>query len=484
MKVFIACLGTETNSFAAMPTGWTNFEETMLYRGDATKHTPSTFSLPLHVWRKAAEERQGQVVESVAAFAQPAGTTVRSVYEGLRDEILDDLRAAMPVDIVLLSMHGAMTADGYEDCEGDLLQNVRDIVGPDVVIGGELDLHCSVTPQMLSAADVLVTFKEYPHIDVAERAEEVFAICHAAHEGTVKPVMAVHDTRMINMWRTPVEPMKGFVADMQAAEGEGGVLSVSFAHGFPWQDVPHTSAKMLVITDGDADLAASTAKGFGDRLWAMKDETQGEMVSIDEALDAAAKGPGPVVMADVADNAGGGAPSDSTFILRRALERGDQGLLIGYFWDPVAARFCEEAGEGGSLDLRVGGKCGPSSGDPVDLKVTVKRILHDAEQTFGDARMPMGTAVWLTTEAGIDLVLTTKRTQVFHPDGLEQLGTTPADYKGVVVKSIQHFYAGFAPIASEVLYVSAPGAIPRDFTAIPYQRFNDPYWPKDSGVVG
>lgn len=479
MKVFIACLGTETNSFAAMPTGWTNFEETMLYRGDATSRAPTTFSLPLHVWRKAAEERQGTVVESIAAFAQPAGTTIKSVYEGLRDEILADLRAAMPVDIVLLSMHGAMTADGYEDCEGDLMTEVRKIVGPGVVIGGELDLHCSITPEMLEAADVLVTFKEYPHIDVAERAAEVFAICHAAHEGTAKPVMAVHDTRMINMWRTPVEPMKGFVADMQAGEGTGDILSVSFAHGFPWQDVPHTSAKMLVITNGDADLAASTAKDFGDRLWNMKEETQGETVSMDDALDAVAAGPGPVVLADVADNAGGGAPSDSTFILRRALERGDRDLLIGYFWDPVAARFCEEAGEGEALDLRVGGKCGPSSGDPVDIRVTVKRILLDAEQTFGDAKMGMGTAVWLSTDAGIDLILTTKRTQVFHPDGMEQLGITPANYKGVVVKSIQHFYAGFEPIASKVIYVSAPGAIPRDYAAIPYTRFSDRYWPRD-----
>ncbi len=479
MKVFIACLGTETNSFSAMPTGWTNFEETMLYRGDATERTPTTFSLPLHVWRKAAEERQGQVVESVSAFAQPAGLTVRAVYEGLRDEILTDLRAAMPVDIVLLSMHGAMTAEGYEDCEGDLLQTVRDVVGPDVVIGGELDLHCSITPEMVAAADVLVTFKEYPHVDVAERAEEVFAICHAAFEGRAKPVMAVHDTRMINMWRTPIEPMKGFVSDMQAAEGQGGVLSVSFAHGFPWQDVPHTSAKMLVITDGDPAGASETAEDFADRLWAMREETKGETVSVDAGLDAAAVGPGPVVLADVADNAGGGAPSDSTFILRRALERGDQGLLIGYFWDPVAARFCDEAGEGGSLALRIGGKCGPSSGDPVDMNVTVKRILHDAEQTFGDARMKMGTAVWLTSDVGIDLVLVTTRTQVFHPDGMEQLGIRPSEYKGIVVKSIQHFYAGFAPIASQVLYVSAPGAIPRDYAAIPYQRFDDPYWPKD-----
>ena len=153
MKVFIACLGTETNSFSAMPTGWTNFEETMLYRGDATARTATTFSLPMHVWKKATEEHQGQVVESIAAFAQPAGLTVKSVYEGLRDELLADLKAALPVDIVLLSMHGAMTADGYDDCEGDLLANVRAIVGPDVVIGGELDLHCSITPKMVDAAD-------------------------------------------------------------------------------------------------------------------------------------------------------------------------------------------------------------------------------------------------------------------------------------------------------------------------------------------
>lgn len=478
MKVFIACLGTETNSFSAMPTGWTNFEETMLYRGDATARTATTFSLPMHVWKKATEEHQGQVVESIAAFAQPAGLTVKSVYEGLRDELLADLKAALPVDIVLLSMHGAMTADGYDDCEGDLLANVRAIVGPDVVIGGELDLHCSITPKMVDAADALITFKEYPHIDVGVRAAELFEICAAAHDGLVKPVMAVHDTHMINMWRTPISPMKEFVADMQAAEGEGGVLSVSFAHGFPWQDVKHTSAKMLVVTNGDPNLAANTAKRFGQRLWDMKEETQGETMSMDEGLDAAAAGPGPVVLADVSDNAGGGAPSDSTFILKRALERGDQNLLIGYFWDPVAVRFCEEAGEGGALDLRIGGKCGPASGDPVDLTVTVKRILEDAEQTFGDARMTMGTAVWLTSEAGIDLILTTKRTQVFHPDGMEQLGIAPASYDGIVVKSIQHFYAGFAPIASKVLYVSAPGAIPRDYANIPYAKFTDSYWPR------
>lgn len=477
MKTFIACLGTETNTFSPMPTGLRTFEETMLFRGDATRHAASTFSLPLHVWRRRTEERQGQVFESLAAFAQPAGPTIRSVYEGFRDEILADLEKALPVDVVLLSLHGAMTAHGYEDCEGDLLARIRDLVGPGVTVGAELDLHCSLTDQMLRSADALVLFKEYPHVDVGERADELFDICRRAHEGEVRPVMAVHDCRMIGMWRTPVEPMTGFVAEMRAAE-QDGVLSVSFAHGFPWQDVPATSARMLVIADGDADLAAATARRFGQRIWSLREQTAQAPLTVDEALDAVDAGPAPVVVADVADNAGGGAPSDSTFILRAALDRGMHGILSGYYWDPLAIRFCHEAGEGATLDLRIGGKCGVSSGPPVDLRATVRRIVDGAAQSFGSATMPMGTAVWLSSQSGIDLVLTSKRTQVFHPDGFEQLGILPAGYRGIVVKSIQHFYAGFAPLAGRVVYAAADGAIPPDFAAIPYTRFTDAYWPK------
>ena len=478
MKTFIACLGTETNTFSPMPTGLATFEETMLYRGDATQRPADAFSLPLHVWRRASEERQGTVTESLAAFAQPAGLTVRGVYETLRDEILTDLRAALPVDIVLLSMHGAMTAEGYPDCEGDVLARVRAIVGPGTVVGAELDLHCSITPAMVDNADALVLFKEYPHTDVGERAAELFDLCLRKHRGEIDPVMAVHDCRMVNMWRTPVEPMKTVVAEMQAAEGNDGVLSVSFAHGFPWQDVPDTSAKMLVIADGDRDLAAATARRFGERIWSLREETRQSMLNIGEALDAIDAGPGPVVVADVADNAGGGAPSDSTFFLVEALERGTSGLIVGYFWDPVAVRFCEEAGEGASLELRIGGKCGPSSGRPVDLQVHVRRIVDDGRQSFGDATVPMGTSVWLSCKGGVDLVLNSIRTQVLHPDGLTQLGIEPSAYRGIVVKSTQHFYAGFAPLAGRIEYVACEGAIPPDFADIPYRKFLAPYWPR------
>ena len=479
MKVFIGGIGTETNTFAPIPTGRETFDERSCFHGDATQHPASLFSEPLHVWRRMSEERQGQVVEGICAFAQPGGNTARAVYEDLRDELLRDLGAALPVDLVLLNMHGAMVADGYDDCEGDMLVHVRELVGAETIVGVELDLHCHITQTMLDHADAIVTYKEYPHIDAPERAGELFEICEAAWRGDAKPVMALYDCRMISMWRTPVEPVKSFVARLHELEGRDGVLSVSFGHGFPWGDVADVGAKMLVISDGDTAKAAALAEKLGQELWRMRDESVTEMASLEEAVERmAAVTNGPLVLADVADNAGGGAASDSTFLLRAVVDAGISGVLSGFYWDPVAVRFCKEAGEGGRLQLRIGGKCGPASGDPVDLEVEVVRIAEDVHQSFGSSKNAMGDAVWLRAANDLDLVLNTIRTQVFHPDAFTALGLDPAAKRSVIVKSTQHFYAGFAPLAEEVLYVAAAGAIAPDFADIPLSKRTTPYWPK------
>ena len=479
MRVFIACLGTETNTFSSLPTGEQTFGDTALFDGDATRHPPTPFSLPLHIWRARAEAEGHAVVEGLCAFAQPAGRTIRRVYEGYRDRILAEAEAALPLDLALVNMHGAMVAEGYDDCEGDLLASLRAVIGEETVLGGELDLHCHITPAMLEAATALVTYKEYPHIDIGERAEDLFRLCHDAALGRCAPVMAAHDCRMISMWRTTSEPMRRFVADMKAQEGRDGILAVSFGHGFPWGDVAEVGARTLVVADGDKDKAAALAADLGARLWAMREETRPSAIGIDDAIDRAlAVDGGPVVLADVSDNAGGGAPSDSTFILERLIARGVRDAASGLYWDPVAVRFCMEAGEGARLDLRVGGKCGPDSGNPVDLAVTVERIVEGADQTFGQARNKIGDAVWVRTEGGLDLVLNSVRTQVFHPDAFTCVGLDPRAKKLVVVKSTQHFHAGFAPIAREILYVAAPGAIAPDFAAIPYTKLEKPYWPR------
>jgi microcystin degradation protein MlrC len=477
MKCFIACLGTETNTFSPLPTGMETFVDTMLCRGDGSAKGTHILSSPLRVWRALAEERGIEVVESLAAFAEPAGITVRGVYENLRDEILGDLDAAMPVDMVLLALHGAMVADGYPDTEGDVLSRVRAIVGSDTVVGAELDLHAHLTEAMVRQATVLVTFKEYPHTDVEERAAEVFAICLDAAQHRVVPVMSTYDCRINAYLPTTREPMRSFVERMRALEREDGVLSVSLAHGFPHGDVPDIGARTLVVTDGNSETGERMARQLGRELWNIRHEIIPHYMDMDEALDEALKTEGrPVVIADVADNAGCGAANDSTFFLDRLLGRGIRGAAISNIWDPIAVRLCKEAGEGSTFYLRVGGKIGPESGAPIDLRVTVNKIVEGAMQTFNGFPTPMGDAAWVSAE-GIDLVLNTKRFQTAHPDMMTQLGLDPTARKIVIVKSTQHFFAGFEPIAAKVLYAAGPGAVNPDTTALDYKNITRPLWP-------
>ena len=483
MKIFFATLATETNTFSPIPTGRAAFMDRAYFRTEGSLQPPMLGNIALIAWRGLATANNHTIVESICASAEPAGTTLRLVYEELRDQITTDLKAAMtngaPVDIVLLCMHGAMVADGYDDCEGDTLAHVRAIVGPNAIVGIELDLHCHLTELMRTSANAIITYKEYPHIDVAERAAELYALCTAAKRGEIHPVTAYHDCRMVTMWRTPVEPMKSFVQRMQSLEGQEGILSVSFGHGFPWGDVPEVGAKMIVIADGNMAKAQTLADELGQEIWDMRERTATHHDSIDDAIDAAlAAEKFPIVLADVADNAGGGAPSDSTAILARLVARGVESVATGCYWDPIAVQFCIEAGVGASFDLRIGGKCGTASGQPVDLHVTVRAISQSHSQGgLSGGRAQFGPSAWVHAN-GIDLILTTKRGQVFNPDAFTGLGCTLSDKRIVVVKSTQHFYAGFAPIAAQVRYVSAPGAIAPDYASIAFTKRTTPYWPR------
>jgi microcystin degradation protein MlrC len=483
MKLFAAELATETNTFSPAPTGLAAFAENGIYRGDASRLAPKGTGLMLATLRGLAEADGHAFVESVCAVAQPAGPTLRAVYERFRDEILTDLRAAMPVDAVQLFLHGAMVADGYDDCEGDLLARVREIVGPGIPIGAELDLHCHFTELMRASADLIIAYKEYPHVDAEPRCVELYGLLVRMHNGEIRPTTAVFDCRMVGLWHTTKEPMKGFVRQMQELEAQQAVLSVSFGHGFPWGDVAESGAKVWVITDDDEALAQELACKLGEEVWVTREATQTPALSVDEALDQAlASSGGCFVLADVADNAGGGAPGDSTFILKRMLERKVGQAALGVFFDPAAVHVCVDAGVGAAVNLRIGGKQGVTSGDPLDLRVVVKAIRAEHDQSMFGARSPLGTAVWLQvldeSTPDLHLVVSTIRSQVFSPDAFAGLGLDAISKRVVVVKSTQHFYAEFAPHASQVLYVSTPGAISPEFKSIAYTKKSQRYWPR------
>ena len=152
---------------------------------------------PLAFLSPVAEQREWEISRGLLAYAMPAGFTPKPVYESLRDELIADLKAAMPVDGVTLLLHGAMVAGGYNDCEGDILEHIRQVVGPDIPVGAVLDLHANVSDQMLQQATVLVGYKEYPHIDIYQRLEDLFHIIADTAEGKVQPVMTNFEIPMI-----------------------------------------------------------------------------------------------------------------------------------------------------------------------------------------------------------------------------------------------------------------------------------------------
>ena len=481
MKIFLASLATETNTFSPFRTGHRTFSEGYLVRNGHHSASPQMFAAPLVLWRSLASEHGWSVNESLCAYAQPSGLTLRHVYESYRDEILKDLKQAMPVDAILLSLHGAMVAEDYDDCEGDLLASIRSLVGPTVPVGVELDLHCHLTDQMVENATAIVLFKEYPHIDFAERATELFHIIFNCVEGRIRPVMSLYDCKMVGIFHTTRKPMKSYLAEITRLEKSKEILSISLAHGFPWGDVSDMGTRVLVVTDDYKAMGTALSEFLGQLIFELRHQLTPPYVNIEVALEEAlSTNSGPVVLADVADNPGGGAPGDSTFILRGLLDRGIQDAALGCIWDPIAVAVSSEAGEGAQLDLRLGGKMGPSSGLPLDLHVTVTKVVPSAIQTFGPSTnpsiSPLGDAVSLNCQ-GIDIIVNSIRTQVLGIDAFFNLAIAAKAKRILVVKSMQHFYASFAPFAKKILYVDTPGTLISDFTQIPYQRVDRQKWP-------
>jgi len=480
MRMFVAALGTETNTFAPLPVDREAFERAFYARPGEHPPTPTLVTAPIVAARARAARDGFELVEGTAAWAEPAGLVARGAYESLRDEVLGQLRAAMPVDIALFGMHGAMVADGYEDCEGDLLSRAREIVGPKAILGCEHDLHCHLTPRRVAACDLVVLFKEFPHTDFLARAEDLVDLALRAARGEIRPRMALFDCQRIGGGYMTSHPAgRAFVDRVAALEGRDGILSVSIGHGFHAADVPEVGSKVLVIADGDGAKAAALAERLGREFIAMGRAGIPPHVKPEDVVATANSHPGmPVVFADRWDNPGGGVPGDGAIMIETLLRHPEVPSVIGALWDPVAVEFCRSAGAGGNLWLRIGGKSTPVSGRPVDAHVVVRAVVPDLVIPFEQSLVSMGAAAAVSI-GDLDVVLASKRTQTFSPEAFTGLGIDLSRKKVVVVKSSNHFHAAFRPIAAAIHHLDTGGPFPPDPTRVTYRRVRRPVVPLD-----
>lgn len=484
MKIFTASLATETNTFSPVPTDMSSFKSAFYAAPGDHPETPTLCSSVIPVLRRrAASDPTLVVVEGTATWAEPGGLVRQDVYETLRDEILMQLTAAMPVDGVILGLHGAMVARETYDCEGDLLARVREIVGPEVIIAAELDPHSHLTEKRVAASDILATFLEFPHTDFEERAEHVVDMALAAIRKDICPRISTYDCKMIDVFPTSQEPMRSLVNDIIQFQGSDGVLSVSVIHGFMAGDVPEMGTKVLVVTDDQEDYGRKVAKGIGERLFEMRGKARMKVEPLETcvALARSWSNDQPLVIADIWDNPGGGTPGDNTTILQQLIEVGVGRAAVSTIWDPMAAQHAHGAGLNARLQMRIGGKTSAQSGDPIDAFVEVRALADPGWQSFGNSRVTLGRAAVLRiVGTEIDVVVNTNRTQTFSPDLLGNLGVEAQEKDVVVVKSTNHFHAAFAPIAGKIVYCQVDGLYPHSPTVGTYERALQDIWPISS----
>ncbi|WP_429923116.1 M81 family metallopeptidase [Agrobacterium vitis] len=478
MRIFTAAFATETNTFSPICIDRRAFEASLYAPPGQHPATPTLCTAPITVGREVCSQKDWMLIEGTATWADPAGLVNRQTFESLRDEILDQLTAALPVDAVVLGLHGAMVADGYLDPEGDFLSHIRAIIGPDVLLAAELDPHSHLTGKRVEAADVFVVFKEFPHTDFVDRARDLWRIVVDTLEGRITPVMSVFDCQMIDVFPTSRQPMRAFVDKMMQIEREDpDVLSLSVIHGFMAGDVPEMGTKTIAITNGNATKGEALARSLGLELFEKRGTFMMPQINEKQAVAQALANPaGPVVIADMWDNPGGGTAGDATVLLEELLAQGATNTAVGMIWDPIAVQICMAAGEGAEIPLRFGAKSAPGTGNPIDGLVKVVKVVPNAEMQFGESVAPFGDAAHIHLN-GIDIVLSSVRVQSYDPSLFTALGIDPTSKHILAIKSTNHFYAAFSKIASDILYCSAGSPYPNNPATNPYRRVRRDIWP-------
>lgn len=478
MRVFCASLATETNTFSPLRTDFSDFAQSFYAPPGEHPDTPTLCSAVFPALRRRAKDEGFTLIEGTATWAEPGGLVSAATWEHLRDEVLSQLKAALPVDAVVLGLHGAMIADGCVDCEGELIASARALAGPGAKIGVSFDPHSHLSAKRVENADIITVFKEFPHTDFVEAGEACVDLTLRAARGEIAPRISVFDVRMMDVLPTSIQPMRGFVDKIMSLEEQGDILSGSVIHGFMAGDSPDLGAKVVVITDNDAARGDQLARDLGMELFGFRGRTKPDFLPPAEALRRAdASDRTPVVVADVWDNPGGGVAGDSTILLQEALNQNLGGVALGTIWDPMAVRLCFAAGEGAELNLRFGGKTSAHAGAPIDAKVTVTRLQRDAVQSFGTSVVPLGDCAVIRI-GDLDIVLNTNRSQTFSPDLFTNLGIDIAKKRIVLVKSTNHFHGAFAPVAGEILYAAVDGPYPNNPVHTDYTHLTRALWPR------
>ena len=494
MRVAIGGISHESSTFSAVPTTLDDFAQRSLVEGPALVEQYRGTRTCLGGFLDAGRDLAFTVVPTLMATAVPGGPVTAEAAMELTRRLCEGLRWAMqerPLDGVLLALHGAMVSELDDDGERYVLRRVREVIGPEIPIVVTLDLHGNISPEMVELVSIAVAYDEYPHTDTWQRGYEAGILLARIVRGGVRPASTLVKIPLLaglQRQYTHAEPMLGIKHLARDLENESGILNVSYLPGFPWADIPFTSFSVIVTAEGDQRRAHQAACRLAQEVWNRREQFAVRPVPVDEAVRRAmAADGGPVVLADIGDNPGGGAPADGTVLLEALLRHGAKRAALAAIRDPEVVERARQAGEGAELEVTLGGKTDDRHGRPLPIRGRVVRLSEGRFTHTGP--MSTGMTVDLGPTAVLELqgeqdgrvlvVVTTHRYQptdlgVFRSQGIE-----PTAQQVLAVKSSVHFRAAFGPIAHEVLEVDTPGITNPRLDPAAYQKLARPIYPFD-----
>jgi microcystin degradation protein MlrC len=482
----------ESNTFSRYRTDLPQFQVDALFYGDEAIRARRNANTELAGFMDVAEPAGWTVVHAVSAHAVPGGRVTKAAYDHVAGVILEAARTNRDrLDGVLLGLHGSMVPDFCDDGEGHLLGLLRAELGNDIPIAVTLDLHAMVSEDMVRHAQIFVSYKTYPHVDMRAIGVHAARILDRTMKGEIAPRTVRSHVPMLdeaNSGRTDIPETLALYDRARRAEDEG-LLAVSVNAGFTGADVSCVGPTVLATYDSrgsQAEVAARcVAEELADAIWRGRTRKRNVFIEVEEAAAEALAwgGDGPLVIADYADNPGAGSYGDSTALLKGLLDAGVKGAVLAPMVDAEAAAQLHRHRQGETVTLAVGGKGAPDfGGGPLTVTGTIRRLSDGAY--VGDGPIQGGLAHSFGPTAvidvdGIEVLVVSEAQQMVDLQQLRAFGIEPKARRVLVLKSMQHFRAAFEPIAGKVLVCDAGALATPRAERRPYVRAPRPLWPLD-----
>ena len=479
-SIFIEC-----NHFGGTPADRDTFRRSELLIGDEILAVDQGVIGGMLAILKSAGRNVAPLIHATAC---PSGPVTDECYAELKECILSRLKAALPVDGVLLGLHGAAAAESTGDLEGDLISSVREIVGPSIPIVVTLDLHAHITESMVTESDVLLAWETYPHRDAFETGQRGARALLDILSGALTPTMAVAKVPvMVSAIHGGTDPPGPFAELMQLAkswEHDGTVYSAGAILAHPYLDLPNLGSGGLVITNGDMQQAVDRASLLAAGYWKRRFELEPRLFLPGEAIRLGLEQDGQVILVETADCCGGGAAGDSITTIRELLNANLANQCVAPLVDPEAARRCHESGIGTEVTLQIGHSVDRKWGSRITVNGQVIHLTNGAFRYEGgiwDGRLgEMGPSAVLQI-GSLKLCIATHPTYEWCGEQMESLDVDTDEAKFVVAKNPMNYGMTF-PKAAATYVLDTPGPTPATLRHVPFTKLQRPYFPLDEDI--